>query len=194
MVTVPMAKQMARPIPVASLRLARLLRRFCAQQRGSVAIIFAIASIPLVLAVGCAVDYSLAVRAKSVLDAYADAAALSAVNRAAMQEESQTAEDNALKMFKAQASTLKQGSLGAVTANITDDGTDRTIVVSYTASVPTTFMAVAGIDSVTISGTATAQSAHPTYIDFYLLLDNTPSMGVGATTSDIDTMVNNTSD
>ena len=34
----------------------------------------------------------------------------------------------------------------------------------------------------------------PPYIDFYLLLDNTPSMGVGATTADIATMVNNTPD
>lgn len=34
----------------------------------------------------------------------------------------------------------------------------------------------------------------PLYADFYLLLDNTPSMGVGATTTDIATMVNNTSD
>ncbi len=34
----------------------------------------------------------------------------------------------------------------------------------------------------------------PTYIDFYLLLDATPSMGVGATTADINKMVTNTSD
>ena len=34
----------------------------------------------------------------------------------------------------------------------------------------------------------------PLYIDFYLLLDNSPSMGVGATPADVTTMVNNTSD
>ena len=34
----------------------------------------------------------------------------------------------------------------------------------------------------------------PQYIDFYLLLDNSPSMGVGATPADVTKMVNNTSD
>jgi hypothetical protein len=34
----------------------------------------------------------------------------------------------------------------------------------------------------------------PLYIDFYLLLDNSPSMGVGATPTDVSKMVNNTSD
>jgi len=34
----------------------------------------------------------------------------------------------------------------------------------------------------------------PLYIDFYLLLDNSPSMGVGATPADVSKMVNNTSD
>ena len=34
----------------------------------------------------------------------------------------------------------------------------------------------------------------PQYIDFYLLLDNSPSMGVGATPTDVSKMVNNTSD
>jgi hypothetical protein len=34
----------------------------------------------------------------------------------------------------------------------------------------------------------------PLFIDFYLLLDNSPSMGVGATPADVATMVNNTPD
>jgi hypothetical protein len=34
----------------------------------------------------------------------------------------------------------------------------------------------------------------PLYIDFYLLLDNSPSMGVGATPADVAKMVNNTPD
>ncbi len=34
----------------------------------------------------------------------------------------------------------------------------------------------------------------PLYIDFYLMLDNSPSMGVGATPADVTKMVNNTSD
>jgi hypothetical protein len=68
------------------------------------------------------------------------------------------------------------------------------VVVSYTASVPTAFMGLANINNINISGSSTAASAAPTYIDFYLLLDNTPSMGVGATPADVATMVNHTPD
>ncbi|WP_183830482.1 hypothetical protein, partial [Rhizobium sp. BK377] len=39
-----------------------------------------------------------------------------------------------------------------------------------------------------ISGTATAQYETPSYMDFFMLLDNTPSMGVAATAADITAM------
>ena len=46
----------------------------------------------------------------------------------------------------------------------------------------------------TVTGTSTSTTNMPLYIDFYLLLDNSPSMGVGATPADVTKMVNNTSD
>jgi hypothetical protein len=45
-----------------------------------------------------------------------------------------------------------------------------------------------------ITGSSSAATGIPAFIDFYLLLDNTPSMGVGATYADINKMVANTSD
>jgi hypothetical protein len=60
--------------------------------------------------------------------------------------------------------------------------------------VPTTFMSVSGMSNMTVTGTSTAVTNMPLYIDFYLLLDNTPSMGVGATPADVATMVNHTPD
>ncbi|WP_342363594.1 pilus assembly protein [Terrarubrum flagellatum] len=59
---------------------------------------------------------------------------------------------------------------------------------------PTSFLGYVGFAKVSLSGSSTAVSSLPAYIDFYLLLDNTPSMGVGATTADINKMVANTSD
>jgi hypothetical protein len=55
-------------------------------------------------------------------------------------------------------------------------------------------MGIVGINNIAVSGSSTAASAIPSYIDFYLLLDNTPSMGVGATPADVATMVKNTPD
>ena len=65
---------------------------------------------------------------------------------------------------------------------------------NYTASVPIAFMGVVGHRQRHHFRIVDGGSAIPTYIDFYLLLDNTPSMGVGATPADVTTMVNNTPD
>jgi Flp pilus assembly protein TadG len=174
--------------------LARLLQAFGRESCGNVAITFGIAVLPISLAVGAAVDYSLASRTKTVLNEFADAAALSAVSKAAMTLSASTAQTNAVNFFKAQAATLKRGSVGNVSVTVTDKGALRTAVLSYTANVPTAFMGLASINNLAVSGSSTAASATPTYIDFYLLLDNTPSMGVGATPADVATMVNNTPD
>ena len=49
------------------------------------------------------------------------------------------------------------------------------------------------MSSMTVTGSSTSTTNMPQYIDFYLLLDNSPSMGVGATPADVTTMVNHTS-
>ncbi|MGO7675765.1 hypothetical protein ACC685_38915, partial [Rhizobium ruizarguesonis] len=52
-------------------------------------------------------------------------------------------------------------------------------------AVPTTFMRILGRDSITISGSATAEYQTAAFMDFYILLDNTHYMGVGATATDV---------
>jgi hypothetical protein len=56
------------------------------------------------------------------------------------------------------------------------------------------FLGVMGKSTMTVTGTSTSTANMPLFIDFYLLLDNSPSMGVGATPADVATMVSNTSD
>jgi hypothetical protein len=153
-----------------------------------------LALIPITLAVGAAVDYSFANKIKARLDAAADAAALSAVNKSTISTTANAAQTTALNLFNAQVVALSRVTIGAVSASITDTATGRTAVVNYKATVPTAFMGLVGINTMQIVGTSTAASGLPTYIDFYLLLDNTPSMGVGATTADINAMVANTPD
>lgn len=170
------------------------LRAFGRDSRGNLAVTFAVAAVPVVVSVGAAIDYSLANRAKATLDSYADAAALSVVGRSAMSMTTTQAQEAAVKFFNTQAVTLKRGTVGSVNAAITDNSDGRAAVVSYTASVETTLANVAGVTHINIQGKATASSALPVYMDFYMLLDNTPSMGVAATPADMTRMVNNTSD
>src|ERR1700730_672401 len=53
-----------------------LLKTFARDKRGNIAVIFALASIPLLAAVGCAVDYTMAARIKAKLQSAADAASV----------------------------------------------------------------------------------------------------------------------
>ena len=175
-------------------RLAPIIVAYGRENRGNVAIMFCLAAIPIILAVGAAVDYSFANRAKTELDQIADAASLSAVSQSALALSAAADQKNAVKFFKAQAASIKRDTLGTVKAKVTDGASGRTALVSYTASVPTAFMGIVGYNKIPISGSSTAATALPTYIDFYLLLDNTPSMGVGATPADVATMVANTPD
>ncbi|GJD49846.1 hypothetical protein OPKNFCMD_2581 [Methylobacterium crusticola] len=169
-------------------------RRFCADRGGAVAVLAAIVLLPLVLIVAAGIDYSAAAGAKAELNAAADAAALSVVNRGAMAMDATAAQAFALAYFRDLSKSTKGLSNVAATATVTDANGVRTTAVSYTATLATSLVGVAGIQSVALAGRASSTSAVPTYMDFYLMLDNSPSMGVGATTADIATMVNNTSD
>lgn len=172
---------------------ASWILRFRCDRRGSVAITFAIALIPMLGLMGAAIDYGVAAHAKTKLDSIADAASLVAVDKLAMTISASSAQTSATDMFNAQAS-IAGVTLTNVTATATDNALGRTAIVNYTARVPTTFMVILGRNYMDVGGSSTAASALPIYMDFYLLLDNTPSMGVGATPADITTMVNNTSD
>lgn len=178
----------------AQYKIMRLIHAFCGNRCGNVAIIFGLVIIPIIAAVGAAVDYGFASRASAQLNSIADAAALSAVSQSALGEDSATAQTNAVNFFNAQVNVLARGTVTGVSAKVTDSGTGRTSVLTYTASVPTAFLGVLDINSINIGGSSTAASGLPPYIDFYLLLDNTPSMGIGATPADVTTMVNHTPD
>lgn len=172
----------------------RAIWRFGAHERGNVAAMFALACIPLLLSVGAAIDFSFANRTKTKLDALADAAALAAVNKHALSLSADEAKEIAQNMFSAQAAEVSRINSESVKVTITENGGARTAAVDYTAIVPNAFMGLVNINTLTLAGHSTAVSSIPTYIDFYLLLDNTPSMGVGATPDDVSTMVANTSD
>jgi Flp pilus assembly protein TadG len=165
------------------------LRGFYRHQGGATAMLTALAAIPLVFSVGAGVDYSGASAAKTKLAAVADAAALSAVDHLAITTTPAAAQTTALNVFNAEAVNLANVTINNVTATITDTATARTAVVSYTATRSNTFMSLMGIPTTSISGQSTAQAGLSTNINFYLLLDNSPSMNIAATSAGINAMV-----
>jgi Flp pilus assembly protein TadG len=181
-----------------------LLQRFLEDRRGGVAPMFALMLIPLIGAVGSAVDYTIAAKIRTQLLAAADAASISSVSKssAALAAAATMSGDGtitagvteATKVFTVNAGTATSYTLGNVTAKVVKSGTTVTSTIDFTASVPTHFMGLFGIKTVPVHGSSTATNGLPTFIDFYLLLDNTPSMGVAATPADVTKMVNNTTD
>ncbi|WP_407116315.1 TadE/TadG family type IV pilus assembly protein [Bradyrhizobium sp. LMG 9283] len=184
--------------------LSIILRRFIHDRRGNIAVIFALACPPLITVVGCAVDYARATQVRSKLQAAADAASVGSVAKASpgfAAAGSMTSDGtipvgvtDAQNIFNANVANLTGYTLNGLTPTVVKSGSTVTSTVSFTASVNTMFLGVIGKAALTMSGTSKATASMPLYIDFYLLLDNSPSMGVGATPTDVQTMVNNTSD
>ena len=62
--------------------ISAIIHRFVHDRRGNIAVIFALSCVPLISAVGCAVDYSRATHVRSKLQAAADAASVGSIAKA----------------------------------------------------------------------------------------------------------------
>jgi Flp pilus assembly protein TadG len=173
-----------------------ILRGFFADRSATVAAGFALAMIPAMYLVGVGVDYTRAAQRRQQLDSFADAAALAAVTPAIMAQGDAQSIAAAQSMFNAQA-TAMTGVVydpANLSVTVTDSGLQRTVTVSYSAQSQTIFATLLGQSTIPVTGLAQATTQVPPNIDFYLLLDNSPSMAVAATTAGINTMVANTPD
>jgi Flp pilus assembly protein TadG len=142
--------------------------------------------------VGAGIDYGTANMAKSKLDAIADTAALSAVDHQSISGTSAAAQTTAQDTFNAEAANIPNVTVSNVSATVTDSASGRTAVVSYTATKPNLFMGLFGSPTTTLTGSSTSEAGLPVDINFYMLLDNSPSMNIAATTAGINSMVANT--
>ena len=168
---------------------------FVRSRQGNVAIITALAIIPMSLLIGAGVDYGMAADRQAQLEGYADAAALSAVTPTMMTENNAQAQTAAVNSFNAQAGALTQVTYNSsdVSATVsTTPGNVRTAVVTYNVPYNTFFSSILGMSTITLRGSSTATGGLPPNIDFYLLLDDSPSMAIAATSSGIATMISHT--
>jgi Flp pilus assembly protein TadG len=181
-----------------------LVGRFRSDQRGNIAVIFVIALLPVLSAIGCAIDYSRAAQIRSKLQAAADAASVGSIAKtspAFIAAGSMTVDGpipagatDASNIFVGNMTGVTGYTLNSVSPVVTKSGGTVTSVVQFSANIATMFLGVMGKSEINVTGTSTSTANMPLFIDFYLLLDNSPSMGVGATPADVATMVNNTSD
>lgn len=168
--------------------------RFACETRGNVLVIFTLALLPMLLVIGLGMDYGLAAYRQEQLNALADAAALAGVTPAMMLQSDSASITAASNMFNGQATSVAgiDYSSSNLNVTVTDNNTQRTVTVSYTASSQNIFGNLVGLTTTALSGSAQASNTASPNIDFYLLLDDSPSMALAATQADQTTLQNNT--
>ena len=186
-------------IPGTIHHVARLVSRLKRDSRGNVAALFAIALVPLIASIGCAIDYSMATRIKAKLQGSADSAGVASISvnsagyNAAMAMTSNgsvgAGVTEANNVFNGNAATFSGSytNLG-VTSTVTKTGNKLVSNVQFSADVPVTFMQILGYRKLTVTGSSSSTTTLPLYLDFYLTLDVSGSMGLPSTTAEAQRM------
>jgi Flp pilus assembly protein TadG len=169
-----------------------LLARFRRDRSANIAVIFGIAVIPILAAVGTAVDYSMATRIQAKLQSAADAASIASIatNSAGFKAAALMTSDGSVPAGVSEAQNIFNGNVATIpnysalsvsltpTPTVTKTGTTLNSSISFTAKVPVTFLAAIGWQTMTITGNSKSSSSLPPYLDFYLTVDVSGSMGL----------------
>ncbi|KGT76857.1 pilus assembly protein [Bradyrhizobium japonicum] len=170
--------------------LRRVVLRFARDRKANIAVIFALTMVPIVFLLGMTLDYTQAVRKREQLNAAADAAAIAAVRPAMLTQTDKTVvQATAAAVFAAKANLPGLTATPTPTITVTDSGLARSITVSYTAQSVNNFPSVLGKQTWQVAGSATAKASSAPNMNFYLLLDDSPSMAIAATQNDITNMI-----
>ena len=166
-------------------------------RRGNLAVLTALMMIPMITALGMGVDYAMQKQRQDRLSGIADATALYALTPTLMTFTSTVAQTKAQQFWSSQASMVSgtTGLTGNVAVTDTPQGTTvlRNVTVSFTGSSVTYLTSLIGFSTLPLAGSSGAASKLAPQINFYLLVDTSPSMAIAATTAGISTMVSNTS-
>jgi Flp pilus assembly protein TadG len=129
--------------------LAAGVRRFAQDARGAVAVLVALAAVPLIGTIGIGVDSARGYIAQSRLSAAVDAAALAGGNSFF----ASTRDDDIKMIFHA---NFPDGYLGATVSGptITADDANQKITVTASAAIPVSLMRLFGHDTMTVSASA----------------------------------------
>jgi Flp pilus assembly protein TadG len=152
---------------------------------GNVAIMFALALLPLMIAIGMAVDVTKVLSTRMQLQDALDAATLAALSET-------TPDDQRAKVAKATFNATLTPEMAALspTFNITfsGSGNERSAVASFSAAAPLAFAGILGTSSMDVTGQTTAGIEIGGSMDISLWLDASASMGVAATEADRDAL------
>jgi len=148
---------------------------------GNVAISFALVLVPMLLAVGASIDYVRAYNVQAKMQSDLDAALLAAIKDVDTLDEDKI-QKKVETWFGAQTD-LDSSKYSLSGSNIKISKTNKSIQAVATASVATTFMRLADIDTVNVSVASSVAGPATSYMNVYLVLDKSASMLLAATTA-----------
>jgi Flp pilus assembly protein TadG len=148
------------------------LRAFRVAQAGNVAITFVFATLPIIAAVGFAVDFSHANSVKAAMQAALDSTSLM-ISKEASTDTSAQLQTNAQKYFLALFNRPEAKNVTVTATYTTDGGTE--VVINAIADVPTTLLGIIGRDTITVNSSSTSKWGM-NRLRVALVLDNTGSM------------------
>jgi len=152
---------------------------------GNVAIIFALSLLPLMLAVGMAVDVTNMLSTRSQMQEALDAAALAALAESTPAHmRQQVAEKTFLSSLPESLRELSP----TFKITIDESGPERSAIAAYSLNMPLAFAAILGVSSMDIAGQTASGITIGGSMDIHLWLDASASMGVAATEKDRDTL------
>jgi Flp pilus assembly protein TadG len=157
--------------PFAQLR--KIAGQFTADSRGNIAVMFAIALLPLIGFVGAAIDYSRANKARSAMQAAVDSAALMvSKDFSSGIIASSEIDAKAQKYFKAMYTNTDASSIQVAATYTPNAGNGSAIKLTSSGSINTEFMKVVGIPQMNIGSTSTTNWGE--YVCAWLLCSTRP--------------------
>jgi hypothetical protein len=156
----------------------------------SIFVFMAVSLLALATATGIGIDFARGLNFKSDLQGAVDAAAIAGASvylNGGYASQATTAADDYMKNATASLPTNN----GVTSAVVVSQSTPWTVTVTANATINSSFNGLLE-KTIPVSVTATANGPTNPNIDFYLLLDSSPSMAIAATTAGIATMVDNT--
>ena len=159
---------------VAARRMAHVGHRFRGDVRANIALIFAIALIPIIAAIGAALDYSRWADARSTVQAMVDATAMQVVGRSRDRDALDAAEKALFERLQTVSHSPVIRDLQVLRENPVEE-TQTLVAVTVDGGVPTTFMRFFGFTELPLYAEARTRGELRSF-EVSLVLDVTGSM------------------
>lgn len=178
-------------------RLGSRAQALASDHGGSINVLLALAIVPVVGLTGLGIDYGMAVAGRTRLDRAADAAAMAGLVTAknymadhagengVVAKAIAAGEKQAIRTFTVNAGSVPLTEVTLSPPKVISSGQTFTSMVTYTATIHNTIGKLFLAPTTTWSNTVTTSADLASYLDFYLMVDVSGSMGLPTTPTEM---------